>query len=175
MAVQILRDSHLIPKHIRRLVYASLILSLPTLAFSLAADFGFMSLWLIPAATGCTWIYHLVLIILHSKSITSSSTHELRWETNHALGWGYIIAILWTGATIMLGTSGGLDPWMGIWYQSPAWAFSIVDFVFALGSTGVMWALMGVSTHLKRTSRLTLQKRAGPREFVEASAETQKV
>ncbi|KAH8829861.1 hypothetical protein DL96DRAFT_905798 [Flagelloscypha sp. PMI_526] len=166
--VQIIRNPQLVPVHLRRLVYASIILTFPTFAFSMVR-FGELSLWIGTAAILLTWIYHLVLIIKHNKS-SISSTHELLWETKHALIWGYCLAVLWTGAlvaVIVLMSFIYYDA--DFQYLTAAWfACGILEAICTLASTAVMWALMGVATHLKKTGgpREYLQKRPGPKEFV---------
>lgn len=174
MAFQLLKSPQLIPTHARRLIYASIILTFPTLAFSMAARYGFLSLYMIPGTVLLTWVYHIVLIVLHNQSVTSPSTHEQHhWQTVHALIWGYILAILWTASTCLAGVMAGLwESWEFSDEVDIPWirTCATLDVVFALGSTAVMWALVAVSTHLRRTNRRTLSKRDGLRELMFADA-----
>ncbi|KAH8829859.1 hypothetical protein DL96DRAFT_1590647 [Flagelloscypha sp. PMI_526] len=157
--VRIIRSPQLVPVHLRRLVYASITLTFPTLAFSLV-NFGGLSLWIGPSAIVLTWVYHLVLIIKHNKS-SLSSTHELLWETKHALIWGYCLAVIWTGALVMTVVSVSVIYDEGLY--GPLSAFAILEAICTVASTAVMWALMGVATHLKRTG--------GPRDFLQRTPE----
>ncbi|KAH8829857.1 hypothetical protein DL96DRAFT_1706695 [Flagelloscypha sp. PMI_526] len=164
--VQIIRMPKLVPAHLRRLVYASIILSCLTFAFSMV-NFGIMSLWISPPVIALTWIYHLVLIIKHNTSLLSS-THKLLWETTHALFWGYCLAVLWTGAflaTIVL-TALRYEESSHDILMSAQYACAVTEILFTLASTAVMWALMLMSTELKKTggSRKYLHRR---QEFVQ--------
>ncbi|KAH8829851.1 hypothetical protein DL96DRAFT_905647 [Flagelloscypha sp. PMI_526] len=172
----IIQQPRLIPGHLRRLIYASILLSLISFGLSMV-HFGGLTLFIAPIAAGLTWIYHLVLIIKHNKSCRPSNTsqYQLLWLNTHALIWGYALAILWTAAF-------SLSVWSFLtrfieWNNlddSQLVAMLITSFlemVFNLGSAAVMWALVALATHFRRTGKFNskgtqLQKRAGPREWI---------
>ncbi|KAH8829850.1 hypothetical protein DL96DRAFT_1590632 [Flagelloscypha sp. PMI_526] len=172
----IIRQPHLVPRHLRRLVYASILLSFASFAFSMV-NYGILAYFTSPIAAFFTWIYHLVLIILHNKRSRPSdpAPYRLIWLRSHALVWGYGLAILWTAAfsvtfwtfimELMLREHFD-DYWLNL-------MLIIVFFetLFNLGSAAVMWSLVALATHYKRTGKFKseetqLQKRAGPREWV---------
>ncbi|KAH8829853.1 hypothetical protein DL96DRAFT_1590638 [Flagelloscypha sp. PMI_526] len=174
--VRIIRQPELVPGHLRRLIYASIILSFITFGLSMGY-FGFHTLFVGPIAVVFTWIYHLVLIVKHNKSYHASNPIRLPllWSTTQALVWGYALAILWTAAfSIILWRFLVVFIVWGRYYDMGFDAILIVSFseiVFTMASGVVMWALVALATHVRRTGKWNsevaqLHKRAGPREWI---------
>ncbi|KAH8829840.1 hypothetical protein DL96DRAFT_905413 [Flagelloscypha sp. PMI_526] len=172
----IIRQPRLIPGHLCRLIYTSIILSFISFGLSMV-HFDGLSFCTGPVAAAFTWIYHLVLITKHNKACRFSDTSQYRllWLNTHALIWGYALAILWTTAfSVIL--------WRFIrefvvWDNPDNSGFrsllivSIFEMVLNFASAAVMWALVVFATHFRRTGKsmseeTQLQKRAGPREWV---------
>ncbi|KAH8829852.1 hypothetical protein DL96DRAFT_1590633 [Flagelloscypha sp. PMI_526] len=173
---RIIQQPKVIPGHLRRLIYTSILLSFISFGLSMVF-FGFFTYFVAPVAAFLTWIYHLVLIIMHNKACRSSDTpkYQLLWLNTHAIIWGYALAILWTAAFSL-----------SVWHFNTAfieWSrdedfvfhdtfiISFVEMAPHLASAAVMWALVGLATHYRRTGKwkseqAQLQRRAGPREWV---------
>ncbi|KAH8829784.1 hypothetical protein DL96DRAFT_1590402 [Flagelloscypha sp. PMI_526] len=168
--VTIIRQPELVPGHLRRLIYASIVLNFPALGLSLTS-MGLSSWFVVPAATLFTWIYHLVLIIKHNKArrlrTSDPIPHQLLWQNAWALVCGYAIALVWTAGLLIILQSliifahnffHGLydDPNNEYDYRNPM-VLEFLEMGFTLAATVVVWALAALATHLKRTERLVLK------------------
>ncbi|KAH8829808.1 hypothetical protein DL96DRAFT_1590477 [Flagelloscypha sp. PMI_526] len=153
--VHLLSHSHTIPIHFRRLVYASIFLIYPTIAFSLV-HFGFNTIFITPLAFLLTVVYHIVLIVKHERQASRKTKHQdLVWGSTGALVCGYMICTVWTaglGMTVfrIALTIHGAIQFDYFPYFSP---FTILEAIFTLATTCVMWALVALATHIRRNGK----------------------
>ncbi|KAH8829809.1 hypothetical protein DL96DRAFT_1590481 [Flagelloscypha sp. PMI_526] len=150
--VHLLNQSQTIPPHLRRLVYASIFLIWPTIVFSLMR-LGTLSFFVTPLAFLLTVIYHIVLIVKHNRTVSRQSPqYDLVWTSTGALVCGYIICVLWTAglAATLFRISWTISFESRIGYPLAIPPFVILEAIFSLATTSVMWALVALATHIRR-------------------------
>jgi len=127
---------HPLPTPLLHFIYASVGVSTIAVAFSLAAlGLGaFPIVWIVPASFCATLPYHIIILFL-SRTVHHGS---LRLFSAFNISWGFIVAILWTGATIITvtasvlqsrGTFPNRDMRVGIWILILSAALSLVECV----------------------------------------------
>ncbi|KAH8829849.1 hypothetical protein DL96DRAFT_905526 [Flagelloscypha sp. PMI_526] len=166
--VQLIRNTHLVPNTLRYLIYTSLILAIPTLAFSIA-NFAIDVSWVPRTSVTATLIYHIVLICHHNRISTHfniCSPGDLIWLVKWNLIWAYIVALWWTAsvATSIYGTVHRYGGGHGIGSGTREVGFFVVgilEIVFVVLEAGVFWGIVGFLTRLRRKEKVGREKLPG--------------